>query len=204
MALSAYADLQTSIAGFLNRDDLTAAIPDFIALCESNLQRDIKHWRMEKRATATIDARFSAVPSDLIAPIRFQVGTSDLPMQPIGVQDMHERRASQQDNTGTPAYYALIGTEFEFYPTPTDAVTATLYYRAKIPALSDVNTTNWVLENAPDVYLYGSLVHTAPYLVEDARVGVWGALYGQALAMLNRQGDAGKHGGAGKRKRVRQ
>lgn len=203
MPLSTYAELQTSIGSFLNRTDLASAAVDFIALAEAQLNRDIKHWRMEKRATASIDGRFSAVPSDFVSPVRFQVGTTDAPMDPISIQDMHDRRAANNDNAGTPCYYALAGDEFEFLPTPTSALTATLLYRASIPALSDSNTSNWVLENAPDVYLYGALIHSAPYLVEDARVATWGALYSQALSQLNRQGEAGKFGGAGKRKRVR-
>jgi len=203
MALSTYAELQTAIASTLNRDDLAAYVADWIALCEANAQRDVKHWRREKRATATIDARFSAVPTDFVAPIRFQVGTTDAPMQPISVQDMHDRRAAADDNTGTPCFYALVGNEFEFFPTPTSSTTATLLYRATIPALSDGNTSNWLLVNAPDVYLYGSLVHSAPFLQEDARIQTWGALYGQGIARLNADGEAGKYGGAGKRKRVR-
>lgn len=203
MALTTYAELQTSIAGFLNRDDLTAVVPDFITLAEASMQRDLKHWRMEKRATASIDARFSAVPDDFVSPVRFQVGTTDAPMQPISVQDMHDRRNARDDDAGTPCFYALVGDEFEFMPTPSAALTATLYYRAKVPALSDSNTSNWVLANAPDVYLYGALIHTAPYLVEDARVATWGGLYAQAVAQFNKQGEAGKFGGAGKRRKVR-
>jgi hypothetical protein len=45
MALTTYAELKTSIADFLNRDDLTSAIPDFITLAEADMQRRVKHWR---------------------------------------------------------------------------------------------------------------------------------------------------------------
>lgn len=203
MALSTYTELQASIASFLNRDDLDAVTPDFIALCEAQLQRDLKHWRMEKRADVTVDARFANLPADFVAPIRFQVGTTDAPLEPISVQDMHDRRAARNDNAGTPCYYAVVGEQFEFLPTPSESVTASLYYRASIPVLSGGNPSNWVLANAPDVYLYGSLLHSAPYLQEDARVATWGAMYSQAVSQLNKQGEAGQFGGSGKRKRVR-
>jgi hypothetical protein len=53
-----YTGLQSEIAGFLNRTDMTAIIPTFIALAESQMARDIRHWRMQERAALTIDSRY--------------------------------------------------------------------------------------------------------------------------------------------------
>ena len=44
MPLSNYTELTASIADTLNRDDLTAVIPDFIKLAEAQLNRDLRHW----------------------------------------------------------------------------------------------------------------------------------------------------------------
>ena len=203
MAISTYAELQTAIANWLVRQDLTDRIPEFIALAEAKMNRDINHWRGEKRATATLDARFSAVPTDFLAPVRFQVGTSEEPLEPISSQDMHERRARADDTAGTPETYALVGGEFEFFPTPDESYTGTLYYRATIPALSDSNASNWVLANAPDAYLYGSLIASAPLLQEDARLATWQTLYGDAVGAFNLDGERGKFSGGGLRKRIR-
>lgn len=203
MTITTYAELQTAIGNWLDRTDLTDRAPEFIALAEAGINRDVDHWRGEKRATATIDARFSAVPTDYLRPIRFQISATERPLEPISVQDMHQRRAFDDNASGIPAYYAVVGGEFEFFPSPNSSYTGTLYYRAKVPALSNANTSNWVLANAPDVYLYGSLVHSAPFLVEDERVAMWGALYSQAVQRFNADGDDGRFGGAGKRKRIR-
>ncbi len=43
MAVGTYAELKTSIADFLNRDDLTSAVPDFIKLAEADMNRKVKH-----------------------------------------------------------------------------------------------------------------------------------------------------------------
>ncbi len=43
MALTYYTGLKTSIADFLNRDDLTSVIPDFVALAEAQINRDVRH-----------------------------------------------------------------------------------------------------------------------------------------------------------------
>jgi hypothetical protein len=42
--------------------------------------------------------------------------------------------------------------------------------------------TNWCLQQWPDLYLYGSLMHTAPYLKDDPRLAVWENLFEKALA----------------------
>ena len=64
MALANYTDLQASIADTLNRDDLTAKIPDFIAMAEGIMNRTVRHWRMEDRATATINTQYTALPNN--------------------------------------------------------------------------------------------------------------------------------------------
>ena len=48
MALSNYTELKASIADFLNRDDLTSVIPDFITLAESQINRDIRHMKVKR------------------------------------------------------------------------------------------------------------------------------------------------------------
>ena len=45
-----------------------------------------------------------------------------------------------------------------------------------------------VLALAPDLYLYGALLESAPYIKEDGRLQTWGALYRSALDGLNNIG----------------
>ena len=76
MPLTNYTELKASIADTLNRTDLTAVIPDFIRLAEAQLSRDLRHWRMEDRATATVDTQYTALPLDFISPIRITIPAS--------------------------------------------------------------------------------------------------------------------------------
>ena len=76
MALVNYSDLKTSIADWLNRSDLTATIPDFITLAESGFNKEIRNRKMIKRATATIDSQYSAVPSDWLQTVDFVIETN--------------------------------------------------------------------------------------------------------------------------------
>ena len=81
MALTTYAELKSSIADWLNRDDLTSAIPDFISLAEAEFQRSIRHRYMIKRSRATIDSRFSATPADWMQSVQLILETD--PIEPL-------------------------------------------------------------------------------------------------------------------------
>lgn len=196
MALDTYANLQAAAAGYLDRDDLAAAVPDFIRLCEAEAQRDIQHWRMEKLDEAfTIDSRYTDLPNDFLAPLRLEVSATERPLRLTDPDDLHERRDAGGNATGVPRFYTVLNGTIEVWPTPGQSYTASLLYRRTLPALSDSNTTNWLLDLAPDVYLYGALKQSAPYLVEDERVAVWGQFYDRAIFAVNAEGERGKYGG---------
>jgi hypothetical protein len=87
--------------------------------------------------------------------------------------------------TGVPQYAAIIDGTARYAPLPNDTYTTQMIYWRKVAALSDSNVTNWLLEDHPDIYVYGSLVHSAPYLKDDNRLAMWQALLDQAVAELD-------------------
>ena len=205
MAITTYAELKTSIADWLLRDDLTSVIPSFISLAEAQMNRSLAHWRQETRSEAEIDARYSELPADWLSPIRLSVSTSNGPaeLEPMSYSEMLDARTRSADVVGIPKYYSISAGSLEVYPTPSEAFDVTMLYRASVPALSDSATTNWLLTYAPDAYLYGALLQAAPYLSDDNRIGVWGSLYENAIAELNADSDKAKHGGSGQRMKIR-
>ena len=50
------------------------------------------------------------------------------------------------------------------------------------------NDPNWLLTIAPDLYLYGALLESAPYIKEDGRIQTWGLGFTSALSDLNNLG----------------
>mgnify|MGYP000433063177 FL=1 len=204
MAITTYTELQASIADTLNRDDLSAAVPTFISLAEADMQRRVRHWRMEKRSTAELDTQYSAIPADFVEVIRFYVTSNDTrPLELISQAELLDRKAKRSNASGAPAYYALTAGELEIYPVPDGTYDVELYYISRIPALSDSNASNWMLEQYQDAYLYGALVHSAPYLKDDARVTVWAALYQNAIDAINAESERSKFGGSGRRMKIR-
>jgi len=204
MAITTYAELQSAITDFLNRDDLDAVVPTFISLAEADMQRGLRHWRMEKRSTAEIDTQYSAIPADFLEVIRFYITSDDTrPLELISQAELLDRKYRNLNTSGKPAYYAITAGEIEVYPVPDGTYDAELYYYSTIPALSDSNTSNWLLDNHADAYLYGALVHSAPYLKDDARIQVWAALYQNAISAINAESESSKFGGSGRRMKIR-
>ena len=62
MALTTFAELKSSIADFLDRDDLTNVITDFITLAEADMNRKVRHWRQEARTSQTINEQYEDLP----------------------------------------------------------------------------------------------------------------------------------------------
>ena len=181
MAITSYTELKTAIANWLNRDDLTAIIPDFIALTEADIQRKVRHWRMEERSTATLDARYTQLPDGFLEAVRFHLDVDERPIELLTPLALQQRRQGNSDAGGKPQFYAIIAGQIEVWPTPDGSYTGELYYYARTATLTDSNTSNWVLERHPDVYLYGSLLQAAPYLRDDERVGLWSSQYQAAI-----------------------
>ncbi|MCH1580826.1 MAG: hypothetical protein L7S55_08985 [Luminiphilus sp.] len=182
MAITTYDELQSAISDWLNRSDLQAAIKSFISLGEAQYRRSIRHRSMIDRAQATIDSEYSATPADWIQSVSLILETTPVTQLDYVTNEEMNRKKSANVAVGKPQCFTHIGEEIQVYPAPdSTSYTAELVYYAKIPSLSDTNTSNWLLAAHPDIYLYGSLMQSAPYLVDDQRLGVWAGLYQKAI-----------------------
>jgi hypothetical protein len=188
MSLSTYAGLLASVAGWLMRDDLTAVIPDFVTLAEADMNQRLRLRLMLTRATTTVGTDgYEDLPSDFLQMYRITLDGIELEFSPTGLMAGY-----LLDYAGDPqTYYCVTGDQVQFAPASgsTPGLLELTYY-AKPTALSDSNTTNRILTASPGIYLYGALLHAAPYLGDDARVQTWGQLYSQACDVLQAADDA--------------
>ena len=178
MALVNYSDLKTNIAAWLNRTDLTTVIPDFITLAESSFNEEIRNRKMIKRATATIDSQYSAVPADWFQTVDFVVEAIPVVTLEFTTNEHLDKFRETYTTSGTPKFYTIVGQELEVLPVPdSTTLTGEITYYSKIPNLTDANPTNWLMNSSPGIYLYGTLLQSAPYLVDDSRIALWSSLY---------------------------
>lgn len=195
MAINTYATLVTAATEWLAREQdttLVARIPDFITLFEAKVNRELFVPQMEQRSTVTIDMlsdepEFISLPSDFQTMRRIRVSSvqGKPPLSFLSAGQIEARRYDYLNITGQPTHYTIIGSEIELFPTPNDDYTLEMVYRANIPALTSSNTGNWLLTLAPDFYLYGTLLESAPYIKEDGRIQTWALGYSRALEGLN-------------------
>lgn len=185
MQFDTYASLQSAIADELNRTDLTSAITGFISLMESQTERQLRVREMIEYVPAfEVATALEPIPADFLETRSFVLNT--VPVTPLRFMTIDDVAQFDQANEGVgkPLFFTIIGDNFRFSKTPDDTYTATLIYYKQIPRLSDVVTTNWLLTKHPDIYFYGSLLNSAPYLKEDPRVQVWAGLYQNAVNSL--------------------
>jgi|TARA_R100001163_G_scaffold64436_1_gene58683 hypothetical protein len=204
MALANFSDLKTSIASWLNRDDLTTSIPDFIKMAEAEASRRLRVRSQVVRADATVDAQYVSLPSDFLSIESFYLKTSPVRrLEFASVDEIAKKKSEGFSTSGTPLYFTIIGTTAELLPSPSQSFTAELVYYARIPALTDSATSNWLLDNHPDIYLYGALLQSAPYLLDDERIPVWSGVYEKAINQLELSSDKEKFTGGVLKQRVR-
>ena len=203
MSITSYTTLKSAIADWLLRDDLTAVIPSFISLAEAKFNRRIRDYRMVKRANAEFDAGYAAVPADWLQTVRFQLNTSPITTLEYVTPDQAAEEVRRYVAAGQPRFFTVIGKQFQLVPAPDGTIQGELTYHAKIPALSDSVADNWLLDVAPDVYLYGALMEAAPYLDDAEKMGVWANLLEQAMQALRIEGERSSIGSSSLRMRAR-
>lgn len=170
-----YSTLKSTIADYLNRADLTSQIETFIQFAEADMNTRLRCREQIVRAEATSSAEYVQLPADWLEAINLHIVGGQQPLRYITL-DEADIVNKEQLYVG-PHYYSLMNGAIEIVPAPAEDIDIEMIYYAKIPALSDQNTTNWLLTKAPDVYLYGALTHAAPFLMDDQRIPVFAQIY---------------------------
>ena len=189
-----YSTLQSAIGDYLNRADLTSQIPMFIQFVEADLNTRLRSREMVVRATTTNDEEFVELPPDFLQALNLQIVGGKTPLRYVTLDEADQIKAAQI-YTQVIAY-TLVDDAIELVPAPADNVQIEMVYYQCIPALSNTNTTNWLLSKAPDVYLYGALVHAAPFLMDDQRINTFASFYTQRVEALNLDSDRAVHSGS--------
>lgn len=185
MALTNYGELKTAVANLLNREDLTANIPDFIHITISMINRDTKfrNRMMEASTDLSFTSNEVTLPSDFLE-ARTAVFLSSPRVRLEYVAPPQFEQTYTTDTSGTPQQFTILGTNLKVGPFPGTGVNLRLSYIQKIPAFTSDASTNWVLDSHPDVLLYGACVGACPFLGDDERLQTFFGLYDRAAAEL--------------------
>lgn len=196
MALSSYSELKSTVASYLARSDLTAVIPDFIRLAEERLRRDLRIRQMLVVATAQTTGGDPTVglPTDFLEMRDIHVNLN--PVVQLSYKAPNAFYSSGKSTlSGKPTDYTVLAAEFQLAPIPDAAYTLQMLYYAKPALLSDSNASNVFLANCPDALLYAALGEAEPYLMNDARLQTWAALYDRSITAINTSDQSSEYGG---------
>ena len=197
MAISNYSELTTAVANWLDRDDLTLRIPEFIALAEAKFNRTLRLRSMEAKYTANTVAgqRNLALPTGYIQMRNFQVNTNPLTTLSYVTPEIYDRLWGGS-TSGTPKFYTILANEIAFGPIPATVMEVEMLFYKNFENLSGSTTTNWLITNAPDAYLYGAMMQAEPFIMNDERVALWGASLNKAVQELQEQDNKDRHSGS--------
>lgn len=184
MAITTYAELQAAAANWLIRADLTARIPEFIALGESRLNRVLRKRQSEvdRSLTATAGSRYIALPSDYEEALNLWiVRTTGREVVPRFIDPALLETTT---TAGEPLRWTIDGTNLAFEKPCDQAYSYTLRMLAKFQ-LTDAFPTNFLLSDYPDVYLFATLCEAAPFLRDAELAQIYEAKLTRAIAEVN-------------------
>lgn len=201
MALANYTDLLASVAAWINRTDLTTVIPDFVTLAEAKISRDL---RLRKQVVSTILTTTAGVrgvdlPSDWLEFENVSLdGSPERQLTYASVEhlDIVYPNGGQNDK---PSLYTIEGGQILFGPTPDAAYNATVFYYQRFTSLS--TSTNWLMTNHPNIYLYCCLMYAFQYVGNAQRTKEYLDLYSADVDALQMQDDRAQHSGSSLRVR---
>lgn len=174
MSIASYSDLETAVASWMARSDLTVNIPDFITLAEAEFNRKLRVRQMlVTQATTPSSGQFS-LPIDYLSFVDVTwTGSSNRELQYVHPSYFPEEFPTNPANI--PCVFTVLGTTDNVGVVkimPTDATVINFTYYSKITALSTSNT-NWLLTAHPDLYLAGTLTESNVFVKDYDTAAVW-------------------------------
>ncbi|WP_373413709.1 hypothetical protein [Ensifer aridi] len=174
MTISDYASLLVDAGEYSGREDVAHLFPRFVGLAELKLNRGLRVADMEVTDDISLADGDGTLPGDFLE-AREVKNAAGIPIRAVSLQQL---TSSYMDRSGmSPTGYAIVGNTIKARPISDQDLTVTYY--GKIPALTRTNPTNWLLQKAPDVYLF-ALVNEIAIWAKD----VDGAQAAQQLMML--------------------
>lgn len=214
MSLATYSDLQAAVAAELNRGDLSSQVPDFITRFEVKARRALKGW-LRSTITATNVTADYTIPATVAEVIGANINDGTNGSHNFAI-DLISKEAYQQfmeaESTGSSTAGQLAypdvdvdagTTVLRFWPPATTSgpiANLKIEIIKVLPSLSASQTTNALLRDAPDAYLWGSCLEAAKYLQHDERIPIWRDDLQAAFRELRIFTDRKLYGGAPRRK----
>jgi hypothetical protein len=197
--MNTYAELQSFVADFLARDDLTTQIRTFVRLAEQRMSRELDIALLETttQLAVTANATTTALPTDLrsireVAKIDADGTRTNLSYLTPAQYDVRIRDAGQTQTE----FYTIVANNIKLAAVPSADLTLELIYNEGVAQLSDTATSNTLLTRHGDCYLHGTLKQAFDFLQDEQRSAYHDAQFTRCLAEIDRDSDKQRYGNA--------
>lgn len=192
MAITTYTELKAAIVDWSARTSLADKADEFIDLTESMFRRPYSHPSQQRigglranktRTTGTLTSGTNSLslPSDFLELDRLTLTADNLTLEWVPVERLAQITLN---GSGQPRYFTIEDAIY-FDRTPDSDYAYGLSYWPQPTALSDSNTTNWVLTNYPDVYLAGCMYWASRYKQDLEMATTWAQQYKDAVSLAS-------------------
>lgn len=179
---SSYDGLQAAVATYLRRNNLGDQIPAFIQAAEMRLNLLFTKLPQQLRAwNITPTSNWVNLPTDLASILSVTYNGKTL-------SQISEQLASAEREKYNQNEYAVIGKQIWIQTQLTSGMPFTLLYYQQVEALDETNTSNWLLEDYPMVYLYATLVEACGFLKDQEGLQQWQTFLTAAVGDVTAQG----------------
>lgn len=210
MSITTYTELKTALQNWYARSDetFTNRVDEFIDLAEDRIHygagepgeptftQPLRIRGMETSANLTVSSQTVALPTGFLQERRLYLNTdpkTDLDYFPP--DRFWATDAAVPSASGQPSIYTIEGTNIIFGPSPDTSYTGKILYFGKLDALSESATTNWLVTNAPTIYLYACLLEAAIWDRNDEEALKYAGLFRGRINSLVRQDKLSRYGG---------
>lgn len=161
-----------------------------IARAEAVFNRELRVPKMETEYDLAVTTEASDLPGDFMQ-LRtvYSEGSPDNPLEDLSPAGLRKR---YRGTAGIPMAYAIENRRI--LVGPVGDATLTLVYYARIPALTNDNPSNWLLDEHPDVYLHQVLAILFNKIGDTERATLNLSLASELIASINASGKKGRWG----------
>lgn len=192
-----YASLQADAVAWAVRPELAALAPSFIALAEAGIGRKIRMLEQETDATLTASAPdyTAALPAGFLGFKHVFVTNATNPRTTY----CPPTKFHELNNLPNDAFNAIRGDAATIYTIESnklkvfknspsgDPIMFDVSYIKRFDALSVTNTSNVLLQNHYDLYLWGTLVQLWDYLDDTEQVAKYQARFDRVAGEIEDQ-----------------
>jgi hypothetical protein len=202
MTIATNADLKSQVAVILNRSNLTSQIPFYIQRAETRIaygseeqpykSDPLRIRAMEQSSYATFNAQSIALPTGYLQHKRLYLSQT-----PNGilkyVTPAEFWNDSRTGTSGQPEIFTIESDAIYLAPTPDTSYTGKILYYKKPTALSADTDYNTILTNAPNVYLFGTLLEAFSDIRNDEQAQKYANKFAGAVNSANTADKADRH-----------